>query len=237
MLPMPTISEMARAAACAASVVLPRYPDDGETSAAALRGQRIHGYSAARLRRWPMPELGKTKVKHIRLGQLRRYLGRGALRCELAMSYDGNRVEVLGENIGRNYNRPGTLCGAADIVVDRPHALVCDEKTGALPVPPPRENWQLATLAVLYWLAHPSVLDVTGVIATLARDGSWSFEAHTWSPKDLGAIRGRIDDQMQTWRAAYEQEQSGWGATPTPGAHCRFCKCVCSQNAFAREAA
>jgi hypothetical protein len=78
---------------------------------------------------------------------------------------------------------------------------------------------------------------VTGVIATLARDGSWSFEAYTWQPADLVAIRRRIDDARAMWAEAHELEASGWGATPTPGAHCRFCRAICSSNAFASEVA
>ena len=232
---LPTVSEMPRATACPASVVLPRHPDDEEQSASALRGSRIHAYIAARFRRWTLPDIGKTKVHHIQLGTLRRYLGHGELRCELAMSYDGTKVEVLGENIGRDYHRPGTLCGSADIVVVRPHALVLDIKTGSLPVASPAENWQIATLAALFALAY-KVESVTGVIATLARDGSWTFDAHAWSLADLAAIRRRIDAAKATWQEAHEQEESGWGATPTPGAHCRFCKCVCSENAFERAA-
>lgn len=235
---LPTVSEMPRAVACAASVVKPRRPDDGEQSAAALRGSRIHAYIAARLRKWPMPDLGKTKVKHIQLGKLRRYLGHGLLFCEEAYCYHGEGsigVEVLGENINRAYDRPGTLCGSADIIVERPHAMVVDVKTGSLPVPHPRENWQLATLAVLYWLTHPGhCLSVTGVIATLARDGSWSFEAHTWSLDDLAAIRRRIDAARATWAEAHELEVSGWGAPTTPGAHCRWCPARC-EHSWRRE--
>jgi hypothetical protein len=233
---LPTVSEMPRATACAASVALPRLPDDGEMSASALRGSRIHAHVTARFRKWSAPAIGKTKVSHIQLGKLRRYLGRGEMRCELAMSYDGSKVEVLGENIGRDYNRPGTLCGAADLVMVRPHLLVVDIKTGSLPVPHPRENWQLATLAMMALEAYDSA-SVTGAIATLNRDGSWSFESHTWSINDVVAIEKRINAARATWTEAHEAEESGWGATPTPGHWCRFCKCVCDANAFKSEAA
>ncbi len=233
---LPTVSEMPRATACAASVVLPRHPDDEEQSASALRGSRIHAYIAARFRRWALPDIGKTKVHHIQLGTLRRYLGKGALLCELAMSYDGRAVEFIGENAGRDYQRPGTLCGAADHVMFRGNsAMVLDVKTGSLPTPHPRENWQIATLAMMVGIGYD--VPVTGVIATLARDGSWTFDAHTWSLAELAAIRRRIDAAKATWQEAHEQEESGWGATPTPGSHCRFCRCRCEANAFAREAA
>ncbi len=236
---LPTVSEMPRATACPASVALPRHPDDGEQSAAALRGSRIHAYIAARLRKWPLPDIGKTKVSHIQLGKLRRYLGRGDVRCELAMSYDGDRVEVLGENIGRDYNRPGTLCGAADIVaINNGFIHLIDIKTGSLPVPPPQENWQLATLATLLgWAFIDSHCIVKGTVATLARDGSWSFDSHMWTIPQIEAIRRRIDDARAQWTEAHEAEESGWGATPTPGQHCRWCKAVCPHNEQASEAA
>lgn len=238
---LPTVSEMPRATACAASVALPRTPDT-ETSASALRGQRIHAWIAAKLRGWPLPDIGKTKVSHIDLDALRAYIGEGELLCEPAFSYNGTAVECLGENIGREYNRPGTLCGAADIVAAPfggllPLRLV-DIKTGSLPVPAPRENWQLATLAVMAGAAFDPGSAVTGTIATLNRDGSWDFgEPHTWTLAELAAIRRRIDDARALWTEAHEAEESGWGATPTPGSHCRWCRCVCSANAFASEAA
>lgn len=236
---LPTVSGMARAVACPASVAKPQQPDDEEQSASALRGSRIHAYIAAKLRGWELPEIGRTKVSHIDLDALRSFLGDGEIKCEAAFSYDGERVAYLGENIGRDYGRPGTLCGSADIIVARCHMMVLDVKTGSLPVPHPRENWQLATLAALARGASwPDIVeDVTGVIAALSRDGSWSFEQHTWSLSDLAAIRRRIDAARASWAEAHELEESGWGATTNPGAHCRYCKAVCGDNAFAKEAA
>ncbi len=228
MIRLPTISELHRATACTASVVLDRQPAE-ETSQAALRGQRIHAWIAARLRKWPLPNIGKTQVKHIQLGKLRRYLGHGTLRCELAMAYDAGKAEIIGENVGRDYQRPSALCGSADIVVERPHAMIVDIKTGSYPVPSPVDNWQLATLAAVYTFARPCV-SVTGVIATLARDGSWSFDAHKWMPHDLAAVRQRLDANRERWQTAHEQHESGWGVTASPGQHCKFCKARCEHN-------
>jgi hypothetical protein len=225
---LPSVSGLQRAVACAASTALPLGPER-PPGAAAIRGTRIHAYIAAKLRGWELPDIGKTKVSHIDLDALRAYLGDGDIKCEAAFSYDGERVAYLGENIGREYGRPGTLCGSADIVVVRCHMMVLDVKTGSLPVPPPAENWQIATLAAMAQGASwPAIVeDVTGVIATLNRDGSWSFEAHTWNLDGLAAIRRRIDAARATWAEAHELEASGWGATPTPGAHCRWCRCAC----------
>lgn len=235
---LPTISELPRATACAASVVLPRYPDDGTQSPSAIRGSRIHAYIASRLRKWKRPAIGKTLVNHIQLGKLRRYLGHGEIKCEFAMAWNGASTEILGENIGRDYARPGLLCGAADILVVRPHMLVMDIKTGSRPVALPGFNWQIATLAALAFGAYPDVDDVTGVLATLNRDGSWSFDPHTWSRPELAILLSRINSERDKWIEAQEQYDSGWGVEPSPGAECFFCKCVCPHNAKKeREAA
>jgi hypothetical protein len=226
---LPTVSELPRATACAASVVLPR-EEEREMGAAAIRGTRIHSWIAAQLRGWPMPDIGRTKVSHINMAALREFIDQEDVLCELALSYDGTRVEVLGENIGRDYQRPGCLNGSIDIAWQRKRmGFVLDVKTGALPVPEPRDNWQIATLSAMY--ALPFEVDhVTGVVAHLNRDGSWSFEEHTWSTAKLAAIRCMLNEHRARWTEAHALESSGWGATPTPGAHCRFCKCVCSEK-------
>jgi hypothetical protein len=237
---LPTVSEMPRATACAASVVKPRRAESDEPSASALRGQRIHAYVAARFRKWPLPAIGKTKVSHIQLGALRRYAGHGQLYCEPAFSYDGASASFIAENIGRDYQRPGTLCGSADIVVVRRDLVhVIDIKTGSLPVPSPRDNWQLATLAMMVNLAlNGQNAPIKGTIATLNRDGSWDFgESHTWSQRELAAIKHRINNAHAMWAEAEQLEASGWGATPTPGQHCRWCKCVCEFAEIKQEQA
>ena len=215
MLKLPTISEMPRAAVCDASVVLERIPFE-PPSPAALRGTRIHAWIAAQLRGWPMPDIGRTKVEHIDMVALRAYLGDGDIKCEAAFSFDGEVATFLGENIGRNYPA-GMLCGAADIMVG---LKVVDIKTGSFPVPSPVDNWQLSTLAALSGCT-------TGVITTLARDGSWTFDPHTWSVADLAAIRERLRGMMSRWRDAHEMDASGWGVTRTPNRECIFCKSIC----------
>ncbi len=226
---LPTVSEMPRATACPASVALPRHPDDGEQSAAALRGSRIHAYIAARLRKWPLPDIGKTKVSHIQLGKLRRYLGRGDVRCELAMAMDpvSGHVEVIAENVNRDYGKPSRICGAADVVMVRRDALVVDLKTGRRALAAPAENWQVACLAAMVAAAHPQVESVTGALAYLETDGSWRFESYTWGLAQLAMVRDRIRAAFAEWEDAEAAEDSGWGATATPGAHCYYCRSVC----------
>jgi hypothetical protein len=191
---------------------------------------------AARVMGQPDPDMGRYRLPlgWATMAELAIRIGPGDISCERAFSYDGNAVEVLGDNLGRAYGRDGTICGAADIIALRPHALVVDIKSGDLPAPEPSENYQLGSLAVFVSMAY-QVETVTGAIAKICRDGSWDWSERKWSLEDLAVIRRRIDDAKSSWHDAQEQEESGWGATPTPGAHCRFCKCICNKSAFPKQ--
>lgn len=229
-----SVSALQRATACHASVVLPRGPDT--RGAAAVRGDLIHASIAAELRGWPMPDVGRHRIKYD-LAALQEYIwraGKGDLMCELAMAYDGESVTLVGENVGRGAYPEGKLCGSADLVVLREHALVVDHKTGTLPVPHPRENWQIATLAMMVArLFAGSVKTVTGVIAKLDREGAWDFAEHTFTLEQLQSVQDKIDAARASWSTAEALHESGWGVTPTPGPHCRFCRCLC-EHAEAR---
>lgn len=226
-----SVSALQRATACHASVVLPRGPDT--KSAASVRGDVIHASIAADLRGWDKPNVGRHRIKYD-LPALREYIGQGDLMCELAMAYDGESVELLGENVGRGAYPEGKLCGSADIVVLRPNAMVLDVKTGSLPVPHPRENWQIATLAMMVSrLFAGSVQTVTGVIAKLDREGAWEFAEHVFTLEQLQRVQDKIDAARASWSTAEALHESGWGVTPQPGPHCRFCRCEC-QHADAR---
>jgi len=220
-----SVSALQRAMVCAASTVLPRKPDT-ERGAAAARGDMAHAIIAAHLRGWEQPDIGRYRIK-MDLSALETYIGDGERRCELAMAYDGRSVEVLGENIGREYGRPGKLCGSADLVRFGRVAMVLDVKTGAIPAPHPRENWQIATLSMMAALAFPEIEGVRGVIAKLDRDGSWEFSEHVYTRSDLQAVRARVDAARALWTQVDELHQSGWGADPVPSQNCRFCKCIC----------
>lgn len=236
MLHLPTISGLQRAVACTAAVVLEQDSDDGQ-SAAALRGSRIHGYVAARFRMWPLPNIGKTKVGHIQLGKLRRQLGHGELRAELAMAYDGKRVHVIGENVQRAAYLSGEVNGAADLVVLRDDALVCDVKTGARDVEPPQGNWQLATLALFVSMAY-SVKSVTGLIAKLGRDGKWTFAEHRWSLDDLAVVRQRLDAKVREWRGEQSLYDAGLGEpVRSPNGGCYFCRAIGCEHARVKAVA
>lgn len=216
-----SVSALQRSIACPASAVLPREPQPpGE---AAKRGTLIHAVVAAALRGWEAPDVGRYRLR-IDIAALEAYLGDGERLCELAMAYDGSAVEVLGENIGREYNRPGALCGSADIIVKRGNtAMVCDVKTGAIPSPHPRENWQIAALAAMFGMAYSHVTTVRGVIAQLYRDGSWEFTEHDYDRVALRMVRAKLDAARETWARFHDMHESGWGVEGVPGEHCRFC--------------
>ncbi len=226
--------------ACTASIVLPQV-EEGPQSASAKRGSLIHAVIAARLRQWPEPDQGRYRLPlgEATMAALSAKLGEGELRAELAMSYDGNRVHIIGENAGRSAYLPGEISGAADIVVIREHALVADVKTGARDVEPPSGNWQLAGLALFVSMAH-AVKSVTGMIAKLGRDGEWTFAEYRWSLDDLAVVRQRLDAKMREWRDEAALYDAGLGEpTRTPNAGCYFCRAAGCENArvMQREAA
>lgn len=209
--------------ACAPSTVLPRNPDTrGE---AAKRGDLIHAVIAAELRGWEQPDRGRYRLA-IDMDGLRTYLGEGKLMCELAMAYGDGQVELLGENVGRSaYPDDGRLCGSADIVVlNGEEATVFDTKTGALPVPSPRENWQVATLGMFVARLFGQVKRVRGAIGKLGRDGAWDFSEHVFDLEQLARVQSKIDAARGLWRTVDEVYASGWGVDTTPGPHCRYCR-------------
>ena len=216
--------------ACGGSALVEQVEETGR-GAAAKRGDMIHRVIAARLMGHPDPDTGRYKLPlgtWTMLG-LAAMIGRGgSLRAEEAYSYDGAGVEVLGHDIGRAYDRPGTLCGAADIVVVREAALVADVKTGRHSAPEPSGNWQLASLAVFVSLAYPAVKTVTGAIAKLETDGEWTWMQHTWDKVALASIRARLDRALAALRVNAAIVESGIADAPvTPGAHCSYARCVC----------
>lgn len=237
MLRLPTVSNLQRAMACAASTCLPLAPEK-PPGAAAKRGTLIGRVIAARCLGKPDPDMGRYRLPlgWATMAELAIRIGPGDISCERAFSYDGAKVEVLGDDLGREYGRPGTICGAADIIALRQHAMVVDIKSGEIPAPEPVANYQLGALALFVSMAY-EVETVTGAIAKINRDGSWDWSQHTWSLADLAAIRRRIDAARATWAEAHELEQSGWGATTAPGAHCRWCRCDCADNAFTKDEA
>ncbi len=235
---IPTISRLQTATTCNASVVLEQLAD-GPPSPSAKRGSLIGAVIASHLRGWPMPDVGKHRLK-INMEQLRAYLGDGDIRCEAAMSMrpDGS-VEDLGENLQRSYERPGCINGAADIVVVRNHALCIDVKSGSYPVPDPVDNWQVAGLAGM--LAR--VIDcetITGVVAKLGRDGEWDFgRPRRWNHGELAAVRFRLKAKLVEWQETQALYDAGL-ADPerVQNTGCFFCRTVCEYGRNAqREAA
>lgn len=175
-----------------------------------------------------MPDLGRYKINWS-IDELRAYLGEGEILCEAAFALDHDGcAEFLGENIGRAYPNDGRICGAADILVKRPHALLVDVKSGTYPVPEAAENWQLAALALMAydWFHFETV---TGVIVHMERGGTWRFgEPHTWDNKQLLTIHHRISHKRRKWHEAQLLHDAGFAPpTKTQGAHCFFCRARC----------
>ncbi len=234
---IPTISRLQTATTCNASVVLEQIPQ-GPQSASAKRGTLLGSWVAASLRGWPMPDLGRYKVDW-NIDELRTYLGDGHITCEEAFSWDGDTAMPLGENLNRNYGGTSTVCGAADIIVHRPHALVADLKSGTYPVPDARDNWQLAALAMMAADAH-RFETVTGVVIHMERGGTWRFgERHTWDGPQLKTIALRLTSKMREWEEAQSLYDAGL-ADPerVQNAGCFFCRTACEYGRNAqREAA
>jgi hypothetical protein len=235
---LPTCSGLQRFMACGGSALVEQ-TEETERGASAKRGDLIHRVIAARLMGQPDPDMGRYKLP---LGVwtmigLAVMLGRsGDIHVEEAYSYDGDRVEVLGNDLGRAYNRPGNLNGAADIVVIREHALVADIKTGRHPAPDCAGNWQLASLAFFVSAAYPSVKTVTGAIAKMETSGEWTWSQHTWDRPALAQIRGRLDSALAALRVNAAIVEAGIGdPVVAPGAHCAYARCVCP-HAFTPQA-
>lgn len=224
---LPTVSSLQRATACDASVVLEQAAD-GPPSASAKRGTLLGAWVAASLRGWEMPNLGRYKINW-NLDELRAFLGEGEILCEAAFSLNDIGIAFLGENIGRVYPK-GSVCGAADIVVKRKHALVADLKSGTFPVPEARDNWQIATLAMMSSRVF-EFETVTGVVVRMERGGTWSFgEKHTWDRKGLDAIHGRLMQKWRSWEEAQTLCDLGLAdpvAVQNPG--CFFCRATACQ--------
>lgn len=231
---LPTVSNLQRAVACEASVALEQLPPE-PSGAAAKRGSLLGAWAAASLRGWDLPDLGRYKIDWS-IDELRTYLGAGEIRCEAAFSYDGIRVESLGENIGRAYNRPGTICGAADIIVMREHALVVDLKSGKRDVADAKSNWQIAALALMAREAF-GFKTVTGAVVKFGAHGEWEFrKPHTWDADELDVIRKRLDAEWRRWKEASSLADAGFDVDRVTGEHCYYCAARCESGGVYQRA-
>jgi hypothetical protein len=223
-------SNLARAIECPASGILPK-GDPIPESPASKRGSISHAWCASKLRGWPLPDVGKHKVSHIDVEALRTYLGDGEMRNELAMAWDPVKrdTEIIGENIGRAYPEHAGIIGTADVAMIRPAAMVLDIKTGRQ-MGSVADNWQVRALSVM--LAHAYDVDsVTGVLAYLNRDGSWTFDPVTWGAFALAEMSDELADWAKKYRVMGELAADGWWPQANPSLEtCRYCDRQCSQR-------
>ena len=232
---IPTVSSLQRAVACEASVVLEQLPPE-PSGAAAKRGSLLGAWAAASLRGWDMPDLGRYKINWS-IDELRKRLPAGDIKCEAAFSYSGEAAEYLGENLGRSYGRPGTICGAADILVVREgQGFVFDLKSGKRPVPDAKSNWQLAALAMMASLAF-GFDDVTAAIVKFGANGEWDFgEPYTWDAGELDVIRKRLDAEWRRWKEASSLADAGFDVDRVTGEHCYWCAARCEYGGVYQRA-
>jgi hypothetical protein len=169
--------------------------------------------------------------------------GLGDLHVEVPFAYDpatGEATILAGEGHRGYYAAPeGSICGTADVVAlwDEGPAeggapsgriLVSDWKTGARAVEPPRENGQLAFLALCARKALGRPGDrVAAQIAYVESSGEIRTTGHEYSHEELE----RAEEVRQIARAVEASRSAAAGGGPRAarlvvGAHCRYCPAI-----------
>lgn len=154
-----SFSKAPRAIQCLGSTVLPRVLD-AEIGEPAERGHAIHAFfaTAAKVGRDAALDLVPEAFREVCAAfDLARLPTVDAERYahEVAMAYDpvADVARVIGYNIDRNYGELGDfeIPGSQDVLgltEDGEGIVVVDYKSGRVPVPPPKKNWQLKIGAV-----------------------------------------------------------------------------------------
>jgi hypothetical protein len=257
-----TASRLALGSKCPGSFA---YPHDGELgNGPASKGTAVHAFIEALLAdgscepgRVDNPE-ARAVCERLLPADLIAASGAslGDLHVEVAFAYEATTGEarVLDGGGHRDYSAApaGSVCGTADVVafwdeVD-PDAggpsgriLVTDWKTGGA-VDPPRENLQLAFLA----LAAKKALGRTGdrvaaQIAYLDSSGGLSTSLHEFADPELEEAEERIRKIVRS----VEESRGVAGATAgtggeapwlVTGSHCRFCPAIARCPAIAGAA-
>lgn len=252
---LPTFSNLNRAATCAPSAVLPRWPTTG--GRARERGLAIHRYlelvpqvgAAAALKQIPSTwEDGGTPAggprrdcEAINLEELP--LGPNT-RQEVAFAYDAraDAGRELGAGLNREYPElgPAELCGTADVVLRADDVVyVADFKSGWRHVPRARDNLQVRALALAACRAY-DVEEAEVAIIRLDRDGHAVWDTAGFDMFDLVAIAAQLRGLVAAIEAeaAWIAERGAAAARVTYGDHCTFCEAVRSCPAvdgFARR--
>lgn len=218
--PFLTASRVELFARCPASAVLPRVEEE---SAAAARGTEIHTQT-----------LVAGKLPRIFID----WFGREP-RYEVALAWhpQTGEAKLLGENLQRGYelDAPGWLTGTADaLTIQNGVVSVADLKTGHSQtrgsLGPPKDSYQLRTLAWLAW----KMVEASQSVSLLNEEALWHPKrvrlAWFMQPDD-----GRepwiedtevAPDELEAWaRKLARRVEAAQAVVPAaqPGEWCRFC--------------
>lgn len=225
---MITGSQLARISACPASET---FQHVGSTSPAAERGTQVHAYLEryARARNARVPDADARTIAMAGVPAEYRELCASIriedmelqfpLFAEISVAYDCATGAVRELGIGnRNYDVTDTEIPATlDAVMVRDgYCIVADYKTGT--ATRARDNLQIRFGCMVMAKMH-GFGRAAGVILSIdVNTGRVTPDACDFSPDDLRDIEQQICDLYRSVRRAKDK-----GATPTEGAHCRFC--------------
>lgn len=222
---------------CLGSTVLPRVLDS-DPGEPAEKGKAIHAFfsTAARLGREPALELVPEEFREVCAAfDLAKLPTVDADRYshEVAMAYDAleDRARVIGYDIGRNYGElaDGEIPGTIDILgltEDGDGVAVGDYKSGRLPVPPPKQNWQLkiaAVAAARRWNRRYAALTI---VHTPEGSKPWTeygrldaFEIEEAAEQ----LREKVLARRDLAKAFLQRGWAGLGDSLVRGPECRYC--------------
>lgn len=227
-------SQLDRVMACAASAALP-----GAFDAAgwmAVRGTDIHRFIHSTRSRGREVALFEAPLKlrdfcaAIDVGALDEFISPMAVG-EPAFVFNAlaGATAFLGCDIDRKYPamQPGDFPYSSDYVDDGDDGvIVLDIKTGRLPVPHPRDNWQfrLGGVGCARWAGQD---EARLVKAHLDENAEWHFESYDATALDLDAWAEELHGQALRIEAAGAAVAAGRQPDVWPSEDaCRYCPCV-----------
>jgi hypothetical protein len=232
-----TFSKAPRAIQCLGSTVQPRVLE-AEIGAPAEEGHAIHAFfgAAARLGRDAALDMVPEVYREICAAfELERLPTVNAERYshEVAMAYDAlnDRARIIGYDVGRNYGElaDGEIPGSLDVlgVTDDGEGVVLgDYKSGRVPVPPPKKNWQLKIGAVAAARRFQARYAIVQIIHTRKGMKPWSETARL-DAFDLDEAAEQLRDlvlrRKQLVKSYLQRGFAGLGDSLVRGDECRYC--------------
>jgi hypothetical protein len=215
-------------------------PTVGNVAAASDRGTVIHRYLEELVRYGKPAAFGNVPEEHAdECGRIDtkeiEYLAADALpEHAMAWSPSKDTARSLGTK-DRDYSGcvGDEIAGTTDLLVEKGPLSdvlrVIDYKTGRIDVPPPEDNWQMRTLAVM--ASRVCGVDRVQVeVWKLREDGGWWIKKHVFDSFDLDAFASEIRERLarpvtrETMRLV-------------EGEHCRYCPAITSCPAKTQLAA